>query len=278
MGAQASLRGIKLRLTPRRAAVQYLEWMHKSASGPGKSPLHILLKQMRTEIETRYRQKLDVARSYDEAERALFHLINIYCNAVCALFDELVGLVQLTSFAEPFCNLEQVPCQELAEELTDKCNRVALTYAIVQEIETASLRAPVLPKYLREVTEIQLSMAKSALELSTDPSNQKDGLIPPAECADWGRANLPQFASFFWSEHGGFDAISERLRFIEAESRLMRAIETQARLGKLWLDRKMRALGLPPLTTKTQATQPTIQEFTSTHQRTPSNADVTSKE
>ena len=215
MRVEVRLRAIKMNITPRRAAVEYLDWMHGLVFTQPPSPVRRLLDQMNTEIRARCERWPERKKAHLEATRELCHLIATYCLAAPRLVDELHGLVQFETFAVPYC-VDRPSSPELVELLADRRNRVALTYAMVQEFEKQFLHAGVFPKYLHDLVALRLERAE-ATRTMIDPSDKHNLFMPSAECSDWARANLPTFRSTSkWGGDKGRMLTMERLHFLEA--------------------------------------------------------------
>jgi hypothetical protein len=102
MNLDGRLAKIKLRQTPRRVAVRYLDWAHSFLRTKEHCPLPDLFEQMKTEIDSppnTYRAgqfKLD-------AEREVCFLVELYARAFTELIDNASASLHLNSFVGAYC-------------------------------------------------------------------------------------------------------------------------------------------------------------------------------
>ncbi len=88
---------IKLRLTPRRVAVQYFQWVWDFPRTREPTPLSGLLKRMESDLLSRL-PSLEARRYYRSAEKLVYFVLELHTLAVTQWF-EVSALLQLNQIA-----------------------------------------------------------------------------------------------------------------------------------------------------------------------------------
>ncbi len=161
-GAYGRLRKIKLRLTPRRLAVQYLDWAQSGPRTKEPCPIVDLFKQMEKEIDAPSTEFH--GRSLKEAaEQEVYFLVELYVVAFTELLDNASASLYLNSFVEAYCNRLPISSSELYKRLVEHCNALSVSLAAMERIQTDYLGKPVM---LGELTDFLIPIPIYSQSLS----------------------------------------------------------------------------------------------------------------
>jgi len=153
----AELGKIKLRTTPRRVALEFIDWLQK---GAGEAcPLAASLARMKKEIES----LMDHGRAssvYGNAVKQVRWLIELYAAGMSPLLDTMCECFQLLSFAQPYIGLWPVPSPTLLKLLVDARNRLFVRAAIAELVPVRHFRTTVVPQ---PIWDIYLSLHRALL-------------------------------------------------------------------------------------------------------------------
>jgi hypothetical protein len=148
------LQKIKLRLTPRRVAVQYLDWAHSFPRTKEPCPLADLFKQMETEIDSsRYIGQAGQIKMDSKPE--VYFLVELYIVAFTELIDNASASLHLHSFAEAYLIRPPVSRPEFYKRFVEQCNALSVSLAAIEQIQSDYLRKPVM---LRKLTDFLISI------------------------------------------------------------------------------------------------------------------------
>jgi hypothetical protein len=144
MNIDGRLRKIKLRMTPRRVAVRYLDWAHSfPRTTKEHCPLPNLFKQMETEIDFR--------STFLHAKQEVCFLVELYFRALTELIDNASASLHLNLFVEAYCIPRPVSCPGLHGRLVEHCNALSVSLAAIEQIQTDYLHTPVMSGELRDL-------------------------------------------------------------------------------------------------------------------------------
>ena len=135
------LEKIKLPLTPRRVAVQHLDWAFTFLLTKNPNPLMDVLKQMKSDIDGRT-TLYDRADVNQDAEKEVHFLVELFVLSFIALMEDLAASLQLNSAGELWT---PDPHPEFCKRMIERRNELEVSLATLEHIQIQFLGARVLP-------------------------------------------------------------------------------------------------------------------------------------
>jgi len=141
---------MKLQLSPRRIAIQYVEWAHRFLSTREPDPLPEMLKRMVGQVQEQIGE-FGTARETRGAEGDTFILVELYTLALSLWTEEIrTSLLLISATLAPGARL--LPHRPaLLERLVCQLERLSVYRAVVEKIEADYLNAHVVPRILRDL-------------------------------------------------------------------------------------------------------------------------------
>lgn len=174
MSVYGKLRKIKLRVTPRRVAVQHLDWAENVGRTKEPCPLPGLMKQMQTEIGLSIAFLLDQHKLI--AEQEVLFLVELYVRAFTELIGNGSASLHLMSFMEAYCVPLPFSCPELYKRLVEHCNALSVSLAAIEQIQSDYLGKPIMSGELTDfLIEIQTYLSSLSLRLVGPPAVLGEG-------------------------------------------------------------------------------------------------------
>lgn len=151
-----TLEKIKLTVTPRRFAIQYLSWMHDSIGeslgvgdpkSAGPCPYQALLRKMNLEIQ---KEKLNSTEVRLRAEKETLFLISTYATSARVLINNLLVAQEFHLMVLPFVDPPGF-CPQLVSWLNRIGNELVISMASLEKIERELSGLSVIPSYYRSL-------------------------------------------------------------------------------------------------------------------------------
>jgi hypothetical protein len=196
---------IRLKVTPRRVAVQLIDWMHEPAKTRGPYPQRAILRRMREAIDREVssslrdaleavdfqhhvlREKPDLdrlkAEAYRSAERQTVSSINLYNNAFCDFLNLLSKELQLTALVLTSAHASKSQLSWLLSNFRSALLAVAVRQAVLHRIEKYLLGAPVLPAYVDEIPTLLENIAATVIRRVSRESFNSQEFLNSKDCA-----------------------------------------------------------------------------------------------
>lgn len=212
---------IKLRVTPRRVAVQYIEWMHRFEDEP--FPLDDLLSQMRLDIQKKVAPSL-VESTVQTAQKEAFFLIEIYGHSIVHLTELICETVHLGLLG--YALSKRVLCPDLKRSLATRFNILLVAMGSLDKLETDYLGTSVVPEYLRSLVTSLGHIIEFQLALE-DGSGEWPAMILATEraCSEKQVQERLSFVSSIIRAPGSRSAcLAHKLAWIRANANLMQLI------------------------------------------------------
>jgi hypothetical protein len=157
-----------LKTTPRRAAIEYITSIHRTAEAEG---IKVLARQIE-EMQANVQEFIFLPICKDGVLNQTCFLVELYCFAVNELSTALTSMMELNTFVSAYSNFQPSPCSWLFDQMARAYNALQLDNSTVDLIEETHLRSLVLPRYYVPLVDLQLELCESLRALVADDPNQ----------------------------------------------------------------------------------------------------------
>jgi hypothetical protein len=238
MDARARLSKIKLRTTPRRIAIEFIESVHSAGSYDEMATALHRVQEMETEIKNQLGSSPKTNSFVRRARRQTFLLAGLYCYAAHRLLLAVNSTAELVGLTSGYTNFESSPCPELFDRLTDEYNQLSIRIAEIDYIQQRYLNSRVLPEFFSKVISGQLLNCEWQRELVAAPSSRKaTGLLPPEACTEQAETNVRTYGRDFY-HHGDYHSTTYLGKAVRAAvGDMAQRLPFLLRFEKLLLDR-----------------------------------------
>jgi hypothetical protein len=162
------LNKLKIKTTPRRAAIAYLTSIHRMAETEGIKVFVQRVEQMKAII--REFACVPIRKVYVVRQACFF--AELYCIAVSDLSAALTSMMELNTFVAAYCNFHPSPCSWLFDWMAETYNALQLHLATVGLIQETYLRCSVLPPHYGLLADLQLERCEWLRAWVADDPNQ----------------------------------------------------------------------------------------------------------
>ena len=233
---------IRLRMTPRRAAIRYIRWLHSIQGKHVPSPRGQLHKELTEELKKRIPESNRLYRLLIRAHREFCFFVEVYTVTVCSLITTLNSSFQLNSFVLAYCDFEDEAPPELLSRLAHLHNQISIRLGAIDEIQEYFIGSSVLPTYIRNVAAEQQAAMKDALEsVSSDGHCGTSLLLDPSTCFKESRKHLYKLGQQSWSLAAPYSSFDKAVLMLhEAETRMMRGFADYTECTRHLLERARR--------------------------------------
>jgi hypothetical protein len=158
----------ELKMTPRRAAIEYITSIHRMAEAEG---IKVLARQI-GEMQANVREFIFLPLCRNGVHHQTCFLVELYCFAVNELSTALTSVMELNTFVSGYSNFHPSPCSWLFDQMAQAYNALQLNNSTVDLIEETHLKSLVLPRYFVPLVDLQLELCESLRALVADDPNQ----------------------------------------------------------------------------------------------------------
>jgi len=186
----------KLKMTPRRTAIEYLKSIHQQKEAEGMKVLMQRIEEMRATIEA-WDAFSRVFNTHVFKQTCFF--VELYCVAVSDLCAALTSLMELNSLVSGYSNFHPSPCSPLYRGMSQEYDPLQILFGTVSLIQNTHLRAWILPQHYGLLTESQLRRCELLrARVADDPARVSSDLYPPEEAlaADDSQADDSQMEEY----------------------------------------------------------------------------------
>ena len=175
----------KLKITPRRTAVDYIMSIHRRTEVEGIKVLVQRVEEMREVVQRiEYYQCFN---AYPLQQTCFF--VELYCVAVTELSTAITSLMELNTFVSTYCNFRASPCSSLFDSMTLEYNALQLLFETVGLIQETHLGTWILPTHYGLLAESQLKRCELLRAwVADDPAQAGHPSYQPEQNLDAERA------------------------------------------------------------------------------------------